>query len=415
MKYQSVKGTMDFLPEDAEVAYQLEQKARDLFRIYGYSELRLPALENINVFLRGLGDTTDIVQKQLFRIADKEDICLRPEGTAQAVRSCIQNNLFEQNDRVKKFFYTGAMFRGERPQKGRLRQFHQFGVEAVGGRSPEIDAEVIKLGYDILNSFGLKSGKHFNLEINTLGTSEDKGRFQEQLKEALVQQKSELCPLCQERFDKNVLRIIDCKNPACKEIVANVEMGRSYLSEESQDYYNKVLKRLEEFGIPFEDNLNLVRGLDYYTQTVFEFTTDLLGAQAAIGAGGRYDNLVKELGGKDVPCCGFGLGLERIMLLPDLKVERKNMAAFVAYAGEEYFDAAYECVMALREYGVSADLDYTKASLKSQLKYSQKLNSDYVIMLGEDEIENNVYTLRNMSESTQTTMNFQEMIKILNM
>lgn len=413
MKYQSVKGTMDFLPADAEIAFELENKARELFRTYGYQELRLPVLENINVFLRGLGDTTDIVQKQLFKIADKDDICLRPEGTAQAVRSCIQNNLFEQNDRVKKFFYTGAMFRGERPQKGRLRQFHQFGVEAVGGRSPEIDAEVIKLGFDVLTSFGLKNGKHFTLEINTLGTAQDKASFEEQLKESFGSRKKDLCPLCKDRFNKNVLRIIDCKNPACKEIVASVEMERSYLSAESQEYYAQVLKRLDGFGICYKDNYNLVRGLDYYTHTVFEFTTDLLGAQAAIGAGGRYDNLVKELGGKDVPCCGFGLGLERIMLLPDLDVKTKTMKAFVAYAGTEYFDVAYNCVMALRENGISADLDYTKASLKSQLKYSQKLNSDYVVMLGEDEIKNNVFTLRNMAESSQQTVAFEEMIKLL--
>lgn len=412
MKYQGVKGTMDFLPETAECAYDLEVKARNILNLYGYRELRLPVLENINVFLRGLGDTTDIVQKQLFRIADKEDICLRPEGTAQLVRSCVQNNLFEANERVKKLFYVGAMFRGERPQKGRLRQFHQIGVEAMGVRSPVLDAEVIKLGYDILCSFGLENGKHFSLEINTLGTLDDKHAFESYLKDTLESAKPDLCDLCNDRYDKNILRVLDCKNPSCKEIVSNLDLDRSYLSDESKKYYAEVLRRLDDFGITvYNDDPLLVRGLDYYTHTVFEFTTDLLGAQAAIGAGGRYDNLVKELGGKEVPCCGFGLGLERIMLmLEDDYKELSPIRVFVAYAGEENFDAAYDCVMMLRDEGISADLDFTKPSLKSQLKYSQKVNAEFVVILGEDEIKNNVYMLRDMQNSQQHTVDFDGLI-----
>lgn len=414
MKYQGVKGTMDFLPETAELAGRLESCARGIFCRYGYKELRLPVIENMNLFLRGLGETTDIVQKQLFKIDGKDDICLRPEGTAQAVRSCIEHNLFELNGRTKKLFYIGAMFRGERPQKGRLRQFHQMGAEALGGRSPELDAEVIKTAYDILTSFGLKHGEHFRLDVNTLGSAEDKKHFEESLRAKLASHKEALCDVCKNRYDANILRVLDCKCPSCKEIVAKIDIDRAHISEESRAYYARVLECLSVFGIDgFRDDPMLVRGLDYYTHTVFEFTTTLLGSQSAIGAGGRYDDLVAELGGPVTPCCGFGLGLERIMLLFEGKTKESGITAYVAYAGEACFAKAFETVMALRAQGVAAEFDFTKASLKSQLKYSQKLNAQYVLIIGDDELAAGTVALRDMAKSEQTVMSLAQAVAVM--
>jgi len=414
MKYQGAKGTMDFLPETAELAYRLESSARGVFSRYGYKELRLPLLENMNLFLRGLGETTDIVQKQLFKIDGKDDLCLRPEGTAQAVRSCIEHNLFELNDRTKKLFYIGAMFRGERPQKGRLRQFHQMGAEAIGGRSPELDAEIIKTAYDILTSFGLKHGEHFRLEINTLGSPEDKKGFEDSLRSKLASKRDSLCDVCKTRYDANILRVLDCKSPSCKEIVAGIEIDRAHISDESRSYYARVLELLTSFGIQgFKDDPMLVRGLDYYTHTVFEFTTTLLGAQAAIGAGGRYDGLVAELGGQSTPCCGFGLGLERIMLLFEGTTKESGITAFVAYAGENCFVKAFETVMTLRANGISAEFDFTKSSLKSQLKYSQKLGASFVVIIGDDERASGTVALRDMSKSDQSVMPLADAVAII--
>jgi histidyl-tRNA synthetase len=411
MKYQGVKGTMDFLPAQAEAAYRLESSARAVFGRYGYKELRLPVLEDMRLFLRGLGETTDIVQKQLFKIDGKDDLCLRPEGTAQAVRSCIEHNLFELNDRTKKLFYIGAMFRGERPQKGRLRQFHQMGAEAIGGRSPELDAEVIKTAYDILTSFGLEHGKHFRLEINTLGSADDKKGFEASLRAKLASKRDALCDVCKNRYDANILRVLDCKNPSCKEIVAGITIDRTHISAESQEYYARVLSLLAAFGIEgFKDDPMLVRGLDYYTHTVFEFTTTLLGAQAAIGAGGRYDGLVAELGGPATPCCGFGLGLERIMLMLEDRMQESGITAFVAYAGEACFAAAFEIAMRLRAAGISTEFDFTKSSLKSQLKYSQKMNAQYVLIIGDDECANGTVAVRDMAKSQQTVMRLDDAI-----
>jgi histidyl-tRNA synthetase len=414
MKYQGVKGTMDFLPETAELAYRLESSARTVFARYGYKELRLPVLENLNLFLRGLGETTDIVQKQLFKIDGKDDLCLRPEGTAQAVRSCIEHNLFELNDRTRKLFYIGAMFRGERPQKGRLRQFHQMGAEAIGGRSPELDAEIIKTAYDILISFGLKHGEHFCLEINTLGSADDKKRFEEALRHKLAGKRDVLCDVCKNRYDGNVLRVLDCKNPACKDIVAGIDIDRAHISEESRAYFSRVLELLTSFGITgFKDDPMLVRGLDYYTHTVFEFTTTLLGAQSAIGAGGRYDGLVAELGGPMTPCCGFGLGLERIMLLLEGTTKESGVTAFVAYAGDACFPKAFETVMRLRSEGIAAEFDFTKSSLKSQLKYSQKLGAAYVLIIGDDELKNETVALRDMSKSDQVVVAYADAVSAI--
>jgi histidyl-tRNA synthetase len=412
MNYQNVRGTTDFLPEDAAQACRMEFTARDVLRRYGYAEIRLPILEHVSVFLRGLGETTDIVQKQLFRIEGKDEICLRPEGTAQVVRSCIQHNLFESNGRTRKLFYVGPMFRGERPQKGRLRQFHHIGVEAVGGRYAAIDAEVIKLAHDILTAFGLENGVHFRVELNSLGSAEDKVRLQDMLRGELASRQEGLCELCRQRFEKNVLRVLDCKNPECQKVVNDVAVGRDYLSGESRSYFDEVCARVTDYGIAWQDSERLVRGLDYYTHTVFEFTTTMLGAQSAIGAGGRYDNLVRELGGPDIPCCGFGLGLERIMLLLESDRSEPGLTVFVAH--REQFEYAWRTVRRLRDVGIDADLDFTGASLKSQLKYSQKLNARYVVIVGEDEAARGTYTVRDMSESEQKEhISFDEILRMM--
>ena len=414
MKYQSVKGTVDLLPAETEYISYLRENIKSTFLRYGYRMIDLPVLENAEVFLRGLGQETDIAGKQLFRISGREGICLRPEGTAQVVRSCVQHNNFETAGRTNKLFYIGAMFRGERPQKGRQRQFHQAGAEAIGGRSPALDAEIIKLAYDILISCGLQPEKDFLLEINTLGSFSDKKKFEIYLRESYRPIKDRLCDLCSDRYDKNILRLLDCKNPGCRELAENINLDNSWLSKESADYYSEVLSYMDKLDIKgYRSDPALVRGLDYYTDTVFEFTTGHLGAQSAVCAGGRYDGLVGELGGKPAPCCGFALGLERLMLMPINKPQEKTLKVLVAYAQESNFEHAYLLLNTLRENEIEADIDYSCASLKSQLKYSQKRNVENVLIAGDEEIRKGIYILRNMKESSQEELTLEKIINKL--
>lgn len=406
--YTSIKGTEEYLFDDALLYHYIESEARKLFTLYNYSEVILPILENIKVFLRGVGDTADIVTKQMYRIHQKEDIVLRPEGTSQVVRSFIQNNLDARKEFVK-FFYVAPMFRGENPQKGRLREFHHIGVESLGSDSPYIDAEMLELGYTFLTQYLHISD--FSLCINSLGCENDKKRFSEIIHQRLQDQKNDLCETCRNRLSANPLRVLDCKNPECKKIITESATDpKDYLCRGCMDFFNRVLSLLDLQRIPYTVKNTLVRGLDYYTGTVFEFTTTKLGAQDALGAGGRYDGLVSMMGGQPTPACGFAFGIERLLLMLKSTVTlSKKPCVFIAPLGADSCTAAFALLNILRAESIAADMDYSGKSLKAQLRYSQRINARIVIIIGEEERASNIYTVKNMLTGDQIKVSLQEL------
>jgi len=402
------RGTSDILPAEIPFWQALENTARTLCQLYGYHEIRTPVFEETELFARSMGQTSDVVQKQMLTLQSQKQgeeessgYALRPEGTAAIVRSYIQNDL-DKKESLSKFFYIGPMFRGERPQKGRLRQFHQIGVEAIGpaSSSPYLDAEVIALSVNLLKAFGLANHR---LKINTLGTPENKKAFYELLKRKLQPKIAELCEDCQQRFERNVLRVLDCKNEKCKQLVKQTNFGREWLSEESQNYFHTVKQTLDTLNIVFEEDPLLVRGLDYYTHTVFEISDASLGSQDALGAGGRYNNLVSELGGPQVDAVGFALGMERILLAQQGKNKPVDPAidVFIIAMEEKYTKDAFALLQEVRRCNLSADMGYQGGSLKSQMRLANKLSAHYVIILGEDEIKNHELTLKNMQNGMQ--------------
>ncbi|HBR14715.1 MAG TPA: histidine--tRNA ligase [Candidatus Omnitrophica bacterium] len=416
------RGTNDILPSEIPLWLNVESKARHLLRTYGYQEIRTPLFEETELFARSMGETSDVVQKQMLNLAasHREDaekttsasLSLRPESTAAVVRSYIQHH-FDQKENLTKLFYIGPMFRGERPQKGRLRQFHQIGVEAIGPESSlaYLDAEVISLSVHLLRSLGLKN---FRLKLNTLGSPDDKKEFSRQLREELRNKISDLCEDCQGRFERNVFRILDCKNKTCREIVSRINIGHSYLSQESQVYYVQVKEALESLGIVFEESFNLVRGLDYYTHTVFEITDSSLGSQDALGAGGRYNNLVSQLGGPQADAVGFALGVERILLAmaPDGVIQEAPLTVYMIAMNEESYRKAFEILHLFRGQGISADMNYRLASMKSQMRSANKIGARYVAILGEEELRQNAVTVKDMTSGTQETIAVENLTKV---
>lgn len=401
-------GTKDILPSDIVQWQDLEVKARDFLKLYGYREIRTPLFEETALFVRSMGEHTDVVEKQMLnvrsskRVEEEESgLSLRPEGTAGVVRSYIENSL-DKKESLSKLFYIGPMFRGERPQKGRLRQFHQIGVEAIGldSFSPFLDAEVIALSVNLLQNLGLNK---FQLKLNTLGTPEDKKKLQVVLKEKLKFFLPALCPDCQDRYERNVLRIFDCKKEGCQQVVKGLNLGQDWLSEESRQYFEKVKSALKELQISFEEDHRLVRGLDYYTHTVFEITDSSLGSQNALGAGGRYNNLVSQLGGADVPAIGFALGIERMLLVkPAAMEEKKNLLDIYLIALDEgSLLNSFRLVNALRQNSVRADMSYRLSSVKSLMRLADKSEAPFVAIIGENEVKGEFVTLKNMEQGTQ--------------
>lgn len=425
MKNFSVpRGTADILPDEIGLWQDLEQKSRELLSRFGYREIRTPLFEETELFARSMGQTSDIVQKQMLQLRSQSDetdasnFSLRPEGTAAIVRSYIQNDL-DKKEALSKLFYVGPMFRGERPQKGRLRQFHQIGAEAIGpnSASPFQDAEMILLCVELLKAAGL-STEQFHLKLNTLGSTEDKENFSTFLRQALSPQLSQLCPDCQNRFERNVFRILDCKNRDCKNVVANLELNHSYLSSESRRYFNEVCEALESSSVKYEVNRTLVRGLDYYTHTVFEISCPALGSQDALGAGGRYSGLVSQLGGPSVDAIGFALGMERVLLaLGKETAQDKPIDVFFVSLDEISLKRNFIISQQFREAGLSAAMSYRLGSMKSQMRLADKMRARYVIILGQDEINQGVVTLKNMADGNQKQIsleNVSEIVEILN-
>ncbi|MFC1704155.1 histidine--tRNA ligase [Candidatus Omnitrophota bacterium] len=415
MKIIATRGTKDSLPSEVQAWQLIEEKARTLFKIFGYNEIRTPIFEQQALFERSLGRSTDIVQKQLISlqsagkdVKEEKKLALRPEGTAPIVRAYIEHNI-DKKEKYVKYGYVGPMFRGERPQKGRLRQFHHIGVEVIGSNNSYVDVEVIALAYNLLMSFGING---FQIKINNLGCAKDKLKLSTILKKLLKVRKDELCELCKDRFERNVFRILDCKNKDCIAIVKELKIEEQHICDDCSNYFRSVLDGLRQLSIPFEVSPLLVRGLDYYTRTVFEITHDALGSQDALGAGGRYDNLVKELGGPEKPAVGFALGLERILLvLGDQQDAEAYLDVYVVTLGEEAFKKGFSLLQVLRSNGIASDLDYENASLKKQMSRASKAKAPFVILLGEDEVKKDVCTLKDMASGAQEEVSAQEIIK----
>jgi histidyl-tRNA synthetase len=403
-QYSNVRGTVDFSSQQVFLYESLRRKSVNLFNLYGYRQLILPFLEEKNLFIKGVGQTTEIVQSQMMKIEGK-DIVLRPEGTAQVVRYYLQHRLDKKNN-FYKFFYIGPMFRGERPQRGRLRQFNHIGAEVVGSDSVYLDAEVIILALKIVDSIGLKKKQ---LQLNSLGCQADKKKLSKYIKEKLSKQKDKLCSACQKRIINNPLRVIDCKRDKCKRIVNSLKLGKEHLCFDCQNHFNNLLNVLDDLGINYKYNPFLVRGLDYYTHTVFEITSDQLGSQDALGAGGRYNNLFSQLGGVDIPAVGFALGIERVMLALGKKEQKRHPLVFIARAGKDLEKQGFLLLSELRANRIASSCDFRAKSLKAQLRYGQKIGAELVVILGEDELKENKVILKDMSKSEQETLKLKDL------
>lgn len=410
---KKVPGTKDILPEEAQGWQKIEKISAAVFSAYGYKEIRTPIIEDISLFNRSLGDSTEIVQKQMFQISrDKETYVLRPEATASIARAYLENNLNKTDDFLK-LYYTGAMFRAERPQKGRLRQFHHIGCEAIGSLSPYIDAEVISLADRLLTNLGISG---YEIRINSLGCPEDKKKLAHTLKEVLKDKVPGLCADCQERYQRNVLRILDCKNDECRKITQGLELSYGHLCPECNEHFEKVKKNLDDLKVKYKIVPYLVRGLDYYTRTVFEISHPDLGAQDAIGAGGRYDKLIKQLGGDDVPAIGFAFGVERLLLVGSSELgvrspERK--LTYIITLGDKATEEGFVLLDKLRKSGITADMDYLGKSLKGQMRRANSLSSRFAVIIGEDELKNGVVGLKDMVSGAQKEIKAQDLTDYL--
>jgi len=407
------KGLKDILPEEVKVWRRLEEKAREIFSLYGYQEIRTPLLENLNLFSHSLGETSEIVEKQMFVIKRKrEDFVLRPEGTAPVIRSYLEHGLFKK-ERFKKFYYIGPMFRAERPQKGRLRQFYHMGAEAIGSDSPFIDCEIISICDRFLREIEIRD---YEIKINSLGCIEDKDKFSLILRDRLKDKLSLLCQNCQRRYSQNILRILDCKNQICKRIIKNLNLTGEHLCSKCFLHFKKLRNLLDKLKIRYEISPFLVRGLDYYSRTVFEITHKSLGSQDAVCAGGRYDNLIKELGGPDIPAIGFAFGVERLILVQNSKFKiqnSKDIFIYIATLGEKAKEEGFVILDELRRENLPSEIDYEDRSLKGQLRKAANLRVKFVIIIGEDELKEERITLKNMETGIQKKIERKDLIKEL--
>ena len=411
-QFSAPRGTADVLPAEIHLWQDIERTARQVFRKYNYQEIRTPLFEETGLFKRSLGQTSDVVNKQMLALATdkKEGFALRPEGTASIVRCYVQNN-FNRLSNIHKMYYIGPMFRGERPQKGRLRQFHQIGAEVIGPSAdhPYVDAEVIALNVYLLKAFGLN---RFSLKLNTLGSLEDKEGFSKVLRKQIKAYVKDLCEDCRQRLERNVFRILDCKNKACREVVHSLTIDHSHLSKESQSYFEQVTRALDSLRIQYRICYDLVRGLDYYTHTVFEVSGESLGSQDALSAGGRYNNLVNQLGGAEVPAAGFALGIERVILsLPEGRVSKpERLQVFVIALEEKYLGRAFKMTETLRAAGLACDMNFQAGSVKSQMRSANKSGALTAIILGEEEEKKEIITLKNMATGEQKEVPMDDLI-----
>ncbi len=404
------RGTQDVLPSQSYKNRFLESTLLEIADEFGFKEIRTPVFEHTELFTRSVGDTTDVVQKEMYTFKDKGErsITLRPEGTAGAARAFLEHGLYNE-PLPQKVCYLTSCYRYEKPQAGRLREFHQFGVECFGTASPAADAEVISLANEIFGFFGVED---IHLEINSIGCPECRKKYHAALKEYFESKKENLCPTCLERLDKNPMRILDCKSPICSEIAAEAPIVLDYLCDDCADHFKKVQQYLDEMLIPYSINPQIVRGLDYYTRTVFEFVSDSIGAQGTVCGGGRYDGLIEELGGNHVPSLGFGMGLERLMLLLEsqgIKLpEEKRCDLYIASIGDDASLKAARLTQELRQSGVSAQFDVVGRSVKAQMKYANKLGARFTAVIGDDDIAAGVIKVKNMDDGETQEIAFDE-------
>ncbi len=405
---QAPKGTKDATPDIIYKWHYIEEKIKDICRRFGFKEIRTPVIEHTELFERGVGDGTDVVQKEMYTFDGKggRSITLKPEGTASVVRSYLENNLYALPQPTKLYYVTGC-HRYEKPQAGRLREFHQFGVEAFGAEGPSIDAEIISLAHTLFSELGVEGVK---LYINSIGCPVCRKKYNDALVEYFNKHTERLCGTCRERLSKNPLRVLDCKSPICHGIAGEAPVILDFLCEECDTHFKALQSSLNNMGIDFEINPHIVRGLDYYTKTVFEFVTEKIGAQGTVCGGGRYDGLVEELGGQKTPGIGFGLGLERLILtLGEEGIPKpKKTDLYIASIGDMADRYAQSLAFRLRKNGIACETNLLSRSVKAQMKYADKLGVRFSVVLGDNEIETGIANLKDMANGTQTEIKLDE-------
>lgn len=404
------KGTQDVKPADVYKWHTVEQIAAETAECYGFKEIRFPTFENTKLFKRSVGDSTDVVQKEMYGVTakssangkDDDDFTLRPEGTAGAARAVLENGMLS-DALPQKVYYNISCFRHEKPQAGRLREFHQFGAEMYGSASPAADAEMIAMVDAFLRRLGIKG---IELNINSIGCPKCRGEYHKALKSYFEGRKDELCGTCQERLEKNPMRILDCKSPICQGIAKDAPVILDYLCDDCKSHFEKLRKNLTAMNIEFTVNPKIVRGLDYYTKTVFEFVTTSIGAQGTVCGGGRYDGLIEQLGGASTPALGFAMGIERLIMTMESQgcdfIEPKKCALYIAAMDEAALEKAIVLTKTLRDDGIWAEYDLAGRGLKAQMKYANKLGADFSMVLGSNEIESGKANLKNMETGEQT-------------
>lgn len=401
---KKIKGTEDVLPKDSYRWQFVEDVMRKESAAYGFKEIRTPVFEHTELFARGVGQTTDVVQKEMYTFDTKggESVTLRPEGTAGAARAVLEHGLVNDSLPIKASYFVSC-YRYEKPQAGRLREFHQFGLECYGTQSPVADAELICAAQSIFDRLGIKQ---LRLEINSIGCPTCRAEYHKALKEYFYGYKDELCETCNSRLEKNPMRILDCKSPVCSKIAQGAPKITDYLCDECKEHFASVQKYLDAAGVEYTVNPTIVRGLDYYTKTVFEFVTDFIGAQGTVCGGGRYDGLIEELGGKHLPSLGFAMGIERLLMLMDkqgIEIPKPSTCdLYVAVMGESASLKSFEIIKAVRYCGLIAETDIVGRGLRAQMKYADKIGAKFSMVLGDNEIEQGKAVIKNMSNGEQT-------------
>lgn len=415
MAINKLKGTLDYYGENAKRYQLVINKCENIAEKFGFQMILTPLIEQTELFSRGVGDSSDIVKKEMYTFKDKSDrsITLRPEGTASVTRAFVENKLYTTPG-LGKYYYYGPMFRNERPQAGRFRQFVQFGIETFGDENPYLDADIINMGYQMISELGIKNIK---VHVNSIGSYEARNNYMTELRNYFKPHLNCLCDDCKDRFEKNTLRMLDCKVDSNSEIMKNAPSIHEFLTEEDRNYFNKVLETLDLYNVPYVIDDRLVRGLDYYTGCVFEYIleddqSDL--NRLAIGAGGRYNGLSKEIGGPDIKAIGFGLGVDRLILLTNLPINKSLADVTVITLGEENKKYGLSMVDYLRKGGISAEIDYNSHNLKPQFKLAERVNSPSIIIIGTDEVENNKFRVKDTIGHLEFELSIDELKQYFN-
>ncbi|QYR65561.1 histidine--tRNA ligase [Fusobacterium animalis] len=405
---KAVRGTKDIIGEEAKKYVYISNVAQKMFENYGYNFVKTPIFEETELFKRGIGEATDVVEKEMYTFKDRGDrsITLRPENTASLVRCYLENAIYAKEE-ISRFYYNGSMFRYERPQAGRQREFNQIGLEVFGEKSPKVDAEVIAIGYKFLEKLGITD---LEVKINSVGSKESRTIYREKLIEHFSKHLDDMCDDCKDRINRNPLRLLDCKIDKDKDFYKSAPNIIDFLFEDERKHYEDVKKYLDVFGIKYTEDATLVRGLDYYSSTVFEIVTNKLGSQGTVLGGGRYDNLLKELGDKDIPAVGFATGVERIMMLLGENYPKNNPDVYIAWLGENTSETALKIAESLRDNDIKVYIDYSEKGMKSHMKKADKLSVRYCIILGEDELNKGIVLLKDFSTREQKEVKIEEIV-----